>query len=62
MTEQEKNKKIDELWKQWEEEIKNIPDVSNQPKNGARLDNGNGGEYTRITQKYRKLINEIKNR
>ena len=61
MTEQEKNKKIDELWKQWEEEIKQIRDTNNQPKNGARLDNGDGGEHKKITEKYRKLINEIKN-
>ena len=62
MTEQEKNKKINELWKQWEEEIKKIPDINNQPINGARLDNGDGGEYTKITEKYRKLINKIKNK
>lgn len=61
MTEQEKNKKIDELWKQWEKEIENIPDINNQPENGVRLDNGDGGEYTRITRKYRKLTNEVKN-
>lgn len=62
MTEQEKNKKIDRLMEEWKKEIRSIPDVSNQPKNGARLDNGDGGEYTKITEKYRKLINEIKNK
>ena len=61
MTEKEKNEKIDELWRQWEEEIKNIPDVNNQPKDGVMLDNGDSGEYKRITEKYRKLIDKIKN-
>lgn len=60
MTELEKNRKIDELMKKWEEEIKKIPD-DDYGKHKNRLDNGNGGEYTRITKKYRKLINEIKN-
>lgn len=62
MTEQEKNKIIDELMEEWKKEISNISDINNQPKKGARLDNGDGGEYTRITEKYRKLINEIKNK
>lgn len=60
MTEQEKNKKIDELMEQWKEEISKIPD-NNYGKHRNVLDNGDGGEYTRITEKYRKLINEIKN-
>ncbi len=60
MTEKEKNKKIEELKKQWEEEIKAIPDKNNQPSKGGCLDNGNGGKYTEITEKYRKMINELK--
>lgn len=59
MTEKEKNKKVEELKKQWEEEIKAIPNQNNQPSDGGRLDNGNGGKYTEITEKYRKLINEL---
>lgn len=59
MKEQEKSKKIDELMKKWEEEIKQIPD-DDYGKYNNRLDNGDGGEYTKITEKYRKLINEIK--
>ena len=51
MTEKEKNKKVEELKKQWEEEIKAIPNQNNQPSDGGRLDNGNGGKYTEITEK-----------
>ena len=61
MTEKEKNKKIEELKKQWEEEIKSIPDENNQPSDGMRLDNGDGGKYTEITEKYRKIINDLVN-
>lgn len=61
MTEKEKNKKIEELKKQWEEEIKSIPDENNQPSDGIRLDNGDGGKYTEITEKYRKKINNLIN-
>lgn len=61
MTEKEKNKKIEELKKQWEEEIKSIPDENNQPSDGMRLDNGDGGKYTEITEKYRKIINDLIN-
>ena len=61
MTEKEKNKKIEALKKQWEEEIKSIPDENNQPSDGIRLDNGDGGKYTEITEKYRKIINNLIN-
>ena len=61
MTEKEKNKKIEELKKQWEEEIKSIPDENNQPSDGIRLDNVDGGKYTEITEKYRKKINNLIN-
>ena len=60
MSDQEKNKKIEELMEQWKKEIEQINDDNNQPENGARLDNGDAGEYVTITEKYRKLINEIK--
>ena len=61
MNEKEKNEKINELMKEWEKEIKNIPETNNQPQNGARLDNGDSGEYGRITEKYKEEINKIKN-
>lgn len=61
MTEQEKNREIDNIMKKWEKEISQIPD-DDYGKHKNRLDNGDGGEYTRITKKYRKLINEIKNK
>lgn len=61
MNEEEKNKEIDELMKKWEGEISKITD-DDYGKHRNRLDNGDGGEYTKITEKYRKLINEIKNK
>ena len=57
MSEQEKNK-VKDLIEAWKKEISNIKDKNNQPKNGARLDNGNSGEYGVITKKYQKLIEE----
>lgn len=55
MNEEEKEKAKDLLQK-WLEETSKIKDTNNQPSNGARLDNGNSGEYTKITKKYQKLI------
>ena len=55
MSEEEKEKAKDLLQK-WLEETSKIKDTNNQPSNGARLDNGNSGEYTKITKKYQKLI------
>lgn len=55
MSEEEKEKAKDLLQK-WQEEVQNIKDTNNQPKNGARLDNGNSGKYTELTEKYQKLI------
>ena len=57
MSEQEKNK-VKDLIEAWKNEIANIKDENNQPENGARLDNGDSGEYTIITKKYQKLIEE----
>lgn len=57
MNEEEKNKAKD-LLEAWQKEAKNIKDTSNQPKNGAILDNGDSGEYTKLTSKYQKLIEE----
>ena len=54
------NKKIEKLKKQWEKDIKTIQDIEKYPSTGGRLDNGNGGEYTKITEKFRKLINDLK--
>ncbi len=51
MNEEEKNK-VKDLLESWKKEAKNIKDTSNQPKNGARLDNGDSGEYTKLTHKY----------
>lgn len=57
MSEEEKNKAKD-LLEAWKKEAEKINDNSNQPKNEARLDNGNSGEYTKLTQKYQKLIEQ----
>jgi len=57
MNEEEKNKAKD-LLEAWKKEAKNIKDTSNQSKNGAILDNGDSGEYTKLTSKYQKLIEE----
>lgn len=56
MTEQEieKCKDLIEAWKKEALEIS----PSKQPKNGARLDNGYSGEFTELTRKYHKLIEE----
>lgn len=61
MTEEEKNR-VKDLLDAWIEEVKKIKDINNQPKNGARLDNGNSGEYTKLTKKYQKLIEERLNK
>lgn len=55
MNEEEKEKAKDLLQK-WLEEANKIKETNNQPSNGARLDNGNSGEYTKLTKKYQKLI------
>lgn len=55
MSEEEKEKAKDLLQK-WLEEANKIKETNNQPSNGARLDNGNSGEYTKLTKKYQKLI------
>ncbi len=57
MTEKEKNKCKD-LLEEWKEEAKKIKDKSSQPRKGGRLDNGNSGEYTKLTKKYERLIEE----
>ena len=57
MTEEEKTKTKD-LFEEWIKEVSKIEYVNEQPKNGARLDNGNSGEYTKIAKKYQKLIEE----
>lgn len=61
MTKEEKNK-VKDLLDAWIEEAKKIKDINNQPENGARLDNGNSGEYTKLTKKYQKLIEERLNK
>lgn len=61
MTEEEKEKTKD-LLEEWKKEAKMIKDVNNQPKNGARLDNGDSGDYTKLTKKYQKLIEKRLNR
>lgn len=55
MSEEEKEKAKD-LLKKWLEEASKIKDTNNQPTKGGRLDNGNSGEYTKLTKKYQKLI------
>lgn len=55
MSEEEKEKAKDLLQK-WLEEANKIKETNNQPSNGARLDSGNSGEYTKLTKKYQKLI------
>lgn len=55
MNEEEK-KEAKDLLQKWLEEAKRIKETNNQPPNGARLDNGNSGEYTKLTKKYQKLI------
>ena len=57
MNEEEKNKAKD-LLEEWIKETKKIKDYNNQPKNGALLDNGDSGEYTKLAKKYQKLIEE----
>lgn len=61
MTEDEKEKTKD-LLEEWKKEAKMVKDVNNQPENGARLDNGDSGDYTKITKKYQKLIEKRLNR
>ena len=61
MTEEEKSK-VKDLLEAWEKEASKIKDTNNQPKNGGRLDNGNSGEYTKLTKKYQKLIEERLNK
>ena len=55
MSEEEKEKAKD-LLEKWLEEASKIKDTNNQPQKGGRLDNGNSGEYTKLTKKYQKLI------
>lgn len=57
MNEEEKNK-IQDLIEEWKREADQIKEVNNQPKKGGLLDNGNSGEYTELTRKYEKLIEE----
>lgn len=55
MNEEEKEK-VKDLLEEWQEEASKIQNTNNQPSNGARLDNGNSGEYTKLTKRYTKLI------
>lgn len=55
---EEEQEKVKDLIEKWFEEISNIKDVNNQPSNGAMLDGGTSGEYTRISKKYKKLIED----
>lgn len=59
MTEQEKNEKIEKLVEEWKKEISKIPD-NDYGKHRNILDNGDSKEYGKITEKYRKKINNIK--
>lgn len=47
--------------KKWQKEISKIPD-NDYGKHKNMLDNGDSKEYGKITEKYRKKINNIKNR
>lgn len=44
---------------EWKKEISKIPD-DDYGKHKNMLDNGDSKEYGKITEKYRKLIKEIK--
>ncbi|MCI9000895.1 MAG: hypothetical protein HFJ26_08470 [Clostridia bacterium] len=57
MTDEEIDKCKD-LIEEWKKEASQIKDVNKQPKKGGMLDNGNSGEYTELTRKYEKLIEE----
>lgn len=53
---EEEREKAKDLLQKWLKEANKIKEANNQPSNGARLDNGNSGEYTKLTKKYQKLI------
>lgn len=53
---EEEREKAKDLLQKWLEEAKKIKEKNNQPSNGARLDGGNSGEYTKLTKKYQELI------
>lgn len=57
MNEEEKDK-VKDLIESWKKEAKQIKEFDNQPKNGARLDGGNTGQYYELTKKYHNLIEE----
>jgi hypothetical protein len=61
MKEDEKEQ-VKDLLKQWQEEAKQIDDISKQPEIGGLLDNGNSGKYTQLTKKYQKLIEKRLNK
>lgn len=52
----EEQEKCRDLLNNWITEARNIKDFNNQPTYGGRLDNGNSGEYTKLTKKYQNLI------
>ena len=52
----EEQEKCRDLLNNWIAEARNIKDFNNQPTYGGRLDNGNIGEYTKLTKKYQNLI------
>ena len=61
MTEKGKNKRIQDIIKEWKKEADRIKEPSKQPKGGALLDNGCTGKYYELAQKYQKIINDIRN-
>jgi len=60
MTEQEKNKKIKEILEEWKKEADKIPEKK-QSKEKSMLDNGHTGNFYELTEKYKKIIDKIKN-
>lgn len=51
-------KKIEEIKKEWINDIKEIPEKK-QPPGIYVLDGGNSGYYTKLSKKYLKMIQEV---
>ena len=51
-------KKIEEIKKEWINEIKEIPEKKHPPGIYV-LDGGNSGYYTKLSKKYLKMIQEV---
>lgn len=50
--------KIEEIKKEWGDEIDKIPEKIHQP-GVYMLDGGNSGDYTKLSKKYLQMIQEV---